>query len=543
MAALNTPVPRVPGGLARHGLAGLAGAGISAAVQFLTVVLLTRSTGQETAGTFFTATALCLMTAGVLRMDAGNGLIHFLARTRRTDSGPTASQDDSGPASSQDDSGPTTSQECSGPAASRGGPGAAASYLRAALVPVLALSVTAAVTVMIITVVAAGGVVPSREVIPAGAPGAVLVAALALPVIVCSDVLVAATRGLGTMRLTALLDGVLRPLGQLILLALVLPALLGDPGIPALGTAPGASSDLGTAPGASSGLGVSDPHGGPARPDVPGLAVLLAAWALPYLPVVLLAALWLRRRLPRAPRARGAARELWRHTWPRSAAAAVQAVFQRFDIVIVAALAGAAEAAVYTAATRFKAVGQLAGQGLAQAAQPRLVRALAEGDLLRARRIYQTTTAWLVLLTWPVWLAYAALAPWLLGLFGDGGSGGDGYASGVPVALVLAATMMIATACGMADVALTAAGHTRASLANLLAALAVTAALGVALIPSLGALGAALGWSAGVLVKNLLPLWRLHRRYGLRPFGRHTLPACAPWRRPDAAPALAFRRS
>ncbi|GGS90540.1 hypothetical protein GCM10010156_56130 [Planobispora rosea] len=462
MAALNDPAL---GGLARHGLAGLAGAGVSAATQLLTVVLLTRSTTQETAGTFFTATALCLMTAGILRLDAGNGLVHFLARTRRD------------------------------------GSGLATAYLRAALVPVLLLSAAVATATVIIIVAAAGGTVPPGEVVPAGAPGAVLVAALALPAIVCFDVLVAATRGLRTMRLTALLDGLLRPLGQLTLIALVLPVLPGEPG-------------------------------------VPGLALLLAAWALPYPPAVLLAALWLRRRLPRAPRSRDAARELWRHTWPRSAAAAVQAVFQRFDIVIVAALAGPVEAAVYTAATRFKVVGQLAGQGLAQAAQPRLVRALAEGDLPRARRLYQTTTAWLTLLTWPIWLAYAALAPWLLGLFGENGA----YVSGVPVALVLAATMMIATACGMADVALTAAGHTRTSLVNLLTALAVTVALDVALIPALGALGAALGWSAGVLTKNLLPLWRLHRHYGLRPFGPHTLPACTPWRERTGTPALASRR-
>ncbi|WP_449060790.1 lipopolysaccharide biosynthesis protein [Planomonospora algeriensis] len=230
--------------------------------------------------------------------------------------------------------------------------------------------------------------------------------------------------------------------------------------------------------------------------------------------------------MSRTPRALDDARDLWRHTWPRSAAAALQAVFQRLDVVIVAVLAGPAEAAVYTAATRFKVVGQLAGQGLARAVQPRLVRALAVGDLPGARMLYQGTTLWLVLLTWPLWLGYAALAPWLLGLFGDGGGDGGGYASGVPVALVLSATMMVATACGMADVVLTAAGHARAGLANLTCAVAVTVLLDALLVPSHGAYGAALGWAGGVLVKNALPLWRLHRRHGLRPFGRGTLTAC-----------------
>ncbi|MFJ2028790.1 lipopolysaccharide biosynthesis protein [Streptosporangium sp. NPDC087985] len=432
MAALTFGrLPRLPWlkGPARGGLAGLAGAGIGAAAQFGVVVLVTREAGQEAAGTFFAATALCLMAGGILRMDAGNGLIYFIARSRP-----------------------------SGYRRTRG-------YVRTALVPVVTLSLLTGVV----------------AVLTAPDP-TVRVLAAALPVMVCADVVVAATRGFGAMRPTVLLDGVLQPVAQLVLVGAVILA--------------GAES----AP------------------------LLAAAWGLPALPALVLAALWLHRRLPYMPYLPGTVHDFWRYTWPRSAAAAIQAVFQRLDIVVVAMLAGPVEAAVYTAATRFKVVGQLANQGLAQAVQPRLVRALAEGDLARARELYQSATIWLVLLTWPIWLGYASLAPWLLGLFGDG------YAAGVPVALVLAATMMLATACGMVDVVLTAAGHTGSSLAALVAAIAVTVVLDVLLIPTCGALGAALGWAGGVLVKNLLPLWLIHRRYGLRPFGVHSLAALTSWR-------------
>ncbi|RCG31460.1 lipopolysaccharide biosynthesis protein [Sphaerisporangium album] len=303
-----------------------------------------------------------------------------------------------------------------------------------------------------------------------------------------------------------------------------------------------------------------------------------AAWSAPALPVLLLAALWLRRptrhasgtrgkhrrrstpdlqagttglhdvvtplhgtdppakdrgtfHLGTAPpsqddatRARGAAAEFWRYTGPRAFGGAVQAVFQRLDVVLVALLAGPAEAAVYTAATRFKVVGQLVNQGLAQAAQPRLILAMADGDLPVARRLYQTATIWLVVLTWPIWLGYALLAPWLLRAFGDG------YDGGAMVAAVLGVTMMVATACGMVDVVLTAAGHTASSMANMLTAIMVTIALDIVLVPSHGALGAALGWSAGVLAKNLLPLFQISRAYGLRPFGPHTMPSLRLWR-------------
>ncbi|WP_245642279.1 lipopolysaccharide biosynthesis protein [Nonomuraea candida] len=402
----------------RRGLAGLAGAGCGALAQLALVVVVTRACPAGEAGAFFTVTALVLMVAGVAKLDAGNGLIYFVARAR---------------------------------AARRPG---ISGYVRAALLPP--------------TVVAAGA---AAVLWPRLGPLAAV-----LPVIVAADVLLAATRGFGTIRPTVLLDGMLTPLCQL--------------------AAVGVAALAGASP-----------------------AGLALAWAAPYAPMLVLAAAGVRGRAPRGPYVPGTARELWRHTAPRSVAGAVQAVFQRVDIVIVALLAGPAPAAVYTAATRFKVVGQLAGQGLAQAVQPGLVRALAAGERERAGELYQAATVWLVVLTWPVWLAYAALAPWALRIFGPA------YASAAPVALVLAGTMMVATACGMVDVVLTAAGHTGASLANLLVAVACTVLLDLALIPSHGALGAVAGWSGGVIVKNLLPLWQLHHRYGLHPFGRHTLAA------------------
>ncbi|NJP89677.1 lipopolysaccharide biosynthesis protein [Nonomuraea sp. FMUSA5-5] len=404
--------------IGRRGLAGLGGAALGALAQFVLVVVVTRAFPAAEAGAFFTATALILMAAGIAKLDAGNGLIYFIARAATYDY--------------------------------RGISG----YLRAAIVPCVVVAAGAAVVLY-----------------PRLGPPAAL-----LPAIVVADVLLAATRGFGTMRPTVLLDGMLVPVGQVVLV------------------------------------------GGAALAGVSGWGLTLA-WAAPYLPVVVLAAAGLRGRAPRTPYLPGTGRDLWRYTAPRSVAGAIQAVFQRVDIVIVALLAGPAQAAVYTAATRFKVVGQLANQGLAQPLQAGLVRALACGERERARELYQSATAWLVLLTWPVWLAYAVLAPWVLRLFGPS------YGSAAPVALVLAGTMMVATACGMVDVVLTAAGHTGTSLANLVTAIGCTVLLDVALIPAHGALGAVAGWSGGVIVKNLLPLWQLHRRYGLHPFGRHTLTA------------------
>ncbi|MBB5080764.1 lipopolysaccharide biosynthesis protein [Nonomuraea endophytica] len=459
--------------VARGGVAGLTGAAAGAVAQFVLVVLVTRAFEVSVAGSFFTAVALALMVAGVAKLDAGNGLIFFIARAKTFDY--------------------------------RGISG----YVRAALVPGVVLASVAGVVLY-----------PQLGIV-----------ALVLPVMVAADILLAATRGFGVMRPTVLYDGILLPVAQLVLVAVACLAWTrgwwpaGSPeswaaGSPEGWTGSSSGGSAGTSQEGSAGGSPEGSAGGWAGGSPEGL--LLAAWAAPYPVVLALAVFSLRGRLPRTPYLPGTGHDLWRYTAPRSAAGAIQAIFQRLDIVIVAMLAGPAPAAVYTAATRFKVIGQLANQGLAQAAQPRLIQALARGDLVRARELYQATTMWLVLLTWPVWLGYAAIAPWLLRIFGQE------YGAAVPVALILSATMMLATACGMVDVVLTAAGHTTSSLLNLIAAIACTLALDLALIPSHGAVGAVLGWSGGVIVKNLLPLWQLHRRYGLHPFGRHSLTALRP---------------
>ncbi|WP_214110740.1 lipopolysaccharide biosynthesis protein [Acrocarpospora catenulata] len=405
----------------RKNAAGLVGAGVNAAAQFLLVVVVTRTLDTAAAGTFFTITAAMVMLAGVLRLDAGNGLIYFRARTTRVPK--------------------FRDMEV------RGQPATASPsrpLLWVALAPVVLGSVAAG----------AGLASGSAMILPA---------ALVLPFVVVADVLVSATRGRGSMRPTLLLDGLLQPIGQLVLVTVAV--LAGAP-----------------------------------------FPVILLAWALPAIPVTLLAA----RQLARRPYGSVTWPEFWRYTAPRSVAAAIQAVFQRLDIVLVALLAGPAQAAIYTAATRFRVVGQLVSQGLAQAVQPRLVRAMADGDPAEAWRAYRRATRTLIVLTWPLWVGYAAFAPWILQLFGPG------YPQAADIALVLSITMLVATGCGLVDVVLIAAGRTTTSLVNTAAAVGTTVLLDLLLVPGLGALGAALGWSGGVLVKNLLPLAQITRSYAPR---------------------------
>ena len=208
------------------------------------------------------------------------------------------------------------------------------------------------------------------------------------------------------------------------------------------------------------------------------------------------------------------ARGFWRFTGPRALATLAQITIQRIDIVLVAIMRGPAEAAIYTAATRFLVAGQFANSALSQAAQPRFAELFAVDDRRGANVIYRATTAWLIVLTWPLYLLAVVYGPEVLAIFGRS------YRAGDLVMVILGLTMLVATACGQVDMVLITTGRSGWSLANGLTAVVVNVGLDVLLIPRYGITGAAIGWAAAIIVTNLVPLAQLAVSKRLHPFGR-----------------------
>ena len=361
--------------------------------------------------------------------------------------------------------------------------------LRTGLTPVLALAVTLGVAMWFgAPAIAHLTAQDSPHVVAAHTTG-LRVLAVFLPLQALTDALLTATRGYKAMRPTVTLDRIMRSALQLL--------CVGAVGVAGLWT----------------------------MATLPAFAL---AWAVPYLPVTVLAAIALRKtylagkphgtRVRRGERRR-LRRDFWRFTGPRALASVAQLALQRVDVLLVAALGGLAAAAIYAVAGRFVVLIQFANQGLSQSVQPRLAEALATGDRATANRLYQTTTGWLVLVTWPINFLVILLAPVYLGLFGDD------YPQGAGVVIVLACAMLVATGCGMVDMVLAMAGRTSWNLVNVLIALGVTIGLDVLLIPRYGALGAAIGLACAMVANNLLPLVQVGRAARLHPFGTGTLAA------------------
>lgn len=425
---------------ARGSVLNLLGAAVAAVATFAMAVAITRLSSPAEAGLFFSATSLFLIAINLGRLGTNTGLVYFISGAR-----------------------------------GRGETGTARPYLRLAVGPVAVVAI--AMSILLLLGAEALATWLSPENAQSFAQNLRLMAVL-VPLAAVANLATAGTQGLGTMKVFSIVDQMLLPLTQLVLVTVVL---------------------------------------------VSGRAWLTpTGWALAYVPTALVAWLWWRRLVERVdPPGRTvaptSAKRFWGFTAPRALANVSQIVMQRLDIVLVGALGSLTAAAVYAAATRFLVLGQMAGRAISLSIQPLLGSALARADLADARRLYQTCTAWLVMGTWPLYLLLINFAPQVLAIFGDD------YRAGSPALILLCAAMLLATACGTVDIVLNMAGRSMWNLMNSLIALAVFVSLDLWLIPRIGFMGAAIGWAAAIVVANILPLLQILQRPGLHPFGVPTL--------------------
>lgn len=412
--------------LARGGLGGLVASLISGLGGLAFITIAARAFDKSDVGVVFALTSLFLIAVAVVTLGSDTGLVRFVA-IRLVD----LRRDE------------------------------VAAVVTATLVPVLVLSVSAAAGLWFL--------------LPVWAPDNTFfevarVFALFLPFAAVSNLTLAGTRGLGTIRPTILVDSMLRQGLQPVLALLVAW-----------------------------------------RTD--SVYWLALAWVAPYA-VSSVAGLVVFHRLcrqhgtlawvsPLSAAVRSTWREVWSFNGPRALTQIAQIAIRRADIPIVTALAGPSAAAVYTAASRFVAAGLQSIKGIQQMVGPQLARLVKAGEVTRAGLALRTATTWNVLIAWPIYLVCAVLPQLVLMLFGPG------YESGAPVVVILALGMLVGTAAGPVDIALLMLGRSVQSLRNNMTALVTNLALNLALVPPLGITGAALAWTAAIVVSNALPAWQI----------------------------------
>lgn len=255
-------------------------------------------------------------------------------------------------------------------------------------------------------------------------------------------------------------------------------------------------------------------------------AAIAVGWWGPTAAATVAAGLWLRwllREVPgrwTAPDRRLLA-SFWRFCAPRAVSGFFAVTLQWLGTLLLAALATAADAAVYAATTRYLVIGTVLQAAILQAFQPAVSRSLARRDRGAANDLFRVATGWSVLLTWPLYLVVAVHGPTLLEVFGPE------YTRGATAMSILAVAWLLGTALGPVDAVLVMGGRSLWSMVNLGAALAVNLVANVILVPRLGLEGAAIAWAASIATHNLLPLVQVRWTMGLHPFGRAPATAVA----------------
>lgn len=249
-----------------------------------------------------------------------------------------------------------------------------------------------------------------------------------------------------------------------------------------------------------------------------GLMGAMWAWCSPFLVVLVVAGLILRRMVDAAnstvvgtPRPRVVViREFWRFSAGRALSSVLEIAIVWSDVLIVAALTGSREAGIYAAASRFVTTGTLVEASLRIAMGPELSSRLVVGDIKSATTLVSITTQWIILLSWPLYIGLAIYAPVLLDVFGEG------FRDGAGALAILSVAMLVSMATGNSQTVLLMSGRSLWQTGNKAVALTANIALNFALVPRWGILGAATAWAVTILVDSAAALWQVRYLVGLR---------------------------
>jgi O-antigen/teichoic acid export membrane protein len=206
--------------------------------------------------------------------------------------------------------------------------------------------------------------------------------------------------------------------------------------------------------------------------------------------------------------------EFWRFAGPRALAAVFGITITWLDVLLVGAfLHSTRQAGIYAAASRLSVLGASALSAVGMAIAPQVSELATLGRMRDAESVFQVGTWWLMALTWPGYITLAVFAPFLLQVYGHG------FVAGQVALAILCAAQLFNLGTGNVTIVLLMVGKSSWNLANSAAALAANIAINIVLIPRLGITGAAIAWAASIIINNLAAVLEVNYLLKIRPFG------------------------
>lgn len=250
------------------------------------------------------------------------------------------------------------------------------------------------------------------------------------------------------------------------------------------------------------------------------LVAVAIAWAAPLpaaLAVAVIVVSFQSARHERGIRERGswwptrqARRVILGYAAPRMLSAGLEQAIFWLDVLIVGAILGSAAAGVYGGASRFIAAGLIVDTAIRVVVSPRFSVLIGQRRIADAQKLYRTAARWLVLFSGPIYLILAIHAPVVLGWLGPG------FIEGGSVLVILSLGAIVTLMAGNIHSVLLMSGRSGWAAFNKVVVLAVNVVGNVLLLPVLGINGAAISWTASMLIDAGLASIEVGRFVGVR---------------------------
>lgn len=285
----------------------------------------------------------------------------------------------------------------------------------------------------------------------------------------------------------------------------------------------------------SRGLGAIRPYVVLGNLALPGLRLVLAvgagllgwsaigqsfAWAAPNAVIVIVALSVLRRQVrrvrfePELVREHGEApadrRAITRYASGRTLSAGLEQGLLYLDVVLVGVLAGSAAAGVYGGATRFVAAGLIADVAIRVVVAPQFSLLIHQGKLRQLESLYRQAAVWLVLLSAPIYVTLAIFATTVLRWLGEE------FSDGASALVILSFGTAITLAAGNIHSVLLMSGRSGLVAVNKAAVLLLNVVGNLVLVPMIGINGAAIAWTAAMLLDAAMASFEVRRFIGVR---------------------------
>ncbi len=218
------------------------------------------------------------------------------------------------------------------------------------------------------------------------------------------------------------------------------------------------------------------------------------------------------RATPRAKKNGSLGKEIRRFALPIWVNRLFVALMSQSDRLLIGAFSSIAQVGMYHAAYRLAMFQTMAMTSFVPMFSTAIAEAFARDERQNIVHYYRMVVRWSLLVTLPVCLICVSFAAELLQLFGKE------FQAGVPILMLVTAASFVDAAVGPAGQILQMIGRERSGLALVMVAAILSVGMNLLLIPTWGAIGAAMGTTIGIMVLNFGRVIALRRFLGVFPY-------------------------